>query len=429
MLRLEYLEDHTDVAVNGLTGKKYPNAAQAVQEALSLNTRRKELIRSVEETRAELNRASKEIGALMAQGKRDEAEAAKLLVAQLKQRQPESEHALATVEEHLHTLLATLPNVPHSSVPFGTTPDDNPVTNTSTRFPAHQKLFEGAQPHWDIAARLKLIDFETGAKVAGAGFPFYTGQGARLQRALINFFLDRATAAGYLEVQPPLVVNAASGFGTGQLPDKDGQMYYITEDELFLIPTAEVPVTNMFRDVIVDEAELPIRRCAYSACFRREAGSYGAHVRGLNRLHQFDKVEIVQIAHPERSYDLLEDMRTYVGTLLEELELPWRTILLCTGDMGFASAKTYDFEVWSAAQERWLEVSSVSNFEGFQAHRMKCRYRPTQGGPNQTCHTLNGSALALPRIVATLLEAHQQPDGTVRVPAALVPYTGFERIG
>jgi seryl-tRNA synthetase len=290
-------------------------------------------------------------------------------------------------------------------------------------------LHAGALPHWELAAQHRLIDFELGAKIAGAGFPVYLGKGAKLQRALIAYFLDRATAAGYTEVQPPLVVNEASGYGTGQLPDKEGQMYHVTEDGLYLIPTAEVPVTNLYRDVVLEEADLPIRNCAYSACFRREAGSYGAHVRGLNRLHQFDKVEIVQIAHPDHSYDILEQMRTYVAGLLEELGLAWRTILLCTGDMSFASAKTYDMEVWSGAQGRWLEVSSVSNFEAFQASRMKCRFRPSVGGPTRLAHTLNGSALALPRIVACILENNQQPDGSIVMPSVLVPYLGFDRIG
>lgn len=426
MIRLEQLEQHPQTVAEGWARKYVPNAQEAVDKALALNEQRKQAIREVEDLRAELNRISKEIGNLIAQKRTEEAEAAKARTKAIKERIPTLEQLQADTERGLNDLLLTLPNLPHPSVPLGRTAEENPVVAESGR---SVNLHAGALPHWVLAAQHRLIDFELGAKIAGAGFPVYLGKGAKLQRALIAYFLDRATAAGYTEVQPPLVVNEASGYGTGQLPDKEGQMYHVTEDGLYLIPTAEVPVTNLYRDVVLEEADLPIRNCAYSACFRREAGSYGAHVRGLNRLHQFDKVEIVQIAHPDHSYDILEQMRTYVAGLLEELGLAWRTILLCTGDMSFASAKTYDMEVWSGAQGRWLEVSSVSNFEAFQASRMKCRFRPSVGGPTRLAHTLNGSALALPRIVACILENNQQPDGSIVMPSVLVPYLGFDRIG
>jgi seryl-tRNA synthetase len=426
MIRLEQLEQHPQTVAEGWARKYVPNAQEAVDKALALNEQRKQAIREVEDLRAELNRISKEIGNLIAQKRTEEAEAAKARTKAIKERIPTLEQLQADTERGLNDLLLTLPNLPHPSVPLGRTAEENPVVAESGR---SVNLHAGALPHWELAAQHRLIDFELGAKIAGAGFPVYLGKGAKLQRALIAYFLDRATAAGYTEVQPPLVVNEASGYGTGQLPDKEGQMYHVTEDGLYLIPTAEVPVTNLYRDVVLEEADLPIRNCAYSACFRREAGSYGAHVRGLNRLHQFDKVEIVQIAHPDHSYDILEQMRTYVAGLLEELGLAWRTILLCTGDMSFASAKTYDMEVWSGAQGRWLEVSSVSNFEAFQASRMKCRFRPSVGGPTRLAHTLNGSALALPRIVACILENNQQPDGSIVMPSVLVPYLGFDRIG
>jgi seryl-tRNA synthetase len=316
-----------------------------------------------------------------------------------------------------------LPNLPHQSVPKGSSADENEVASEHGLIP---QLMEGALPHWELASKYDIIDFELGNKIAGAGFPVYKGKGAKLQRALINFFLDHAEAAGYREIQPPIVVNEASGFGTGQLPDKEGQMYHITGDNLYLIPTAEVPVTNLYRDVILREEELPVRNCAYTPCFRREAGSYGAHVRGLNRLHQFDKVEIVQVVHPDHSYEVLENMSNYVQSLLQKLELPYRVLSLCGGDMGFTSAKTYDMEVWCAAQARWLEVSSVSNFETYQSNRLKLRFKSRDGKP-QLAHTLNGSALALPRIVASLLENNQDEKG-IKIPAALVPYTGFDYI-
>jgi seryl-tRNA synthetase len=336
------------------------------------------------------------------------------------------EAEVSILGKYLDEALVVLPNLPHPSVPSGKTADDNTVVREHGSVPA---LGSWKQPHWDLAAKNGLIDFEAGVKITGAGFPVYRGQGARLQRALINFFLDQAAAAGYTEIQPPVVVNRDSAYGTGQLPDKDGQMYYVGADELYLIPTAEVPITNLYRDVIIEPAQLPVRMAGYTPCFRREAGSYGAHVRGLNRLHQFDKVELVQIAEPAESYTVLEQMLAHVEKLLQLLELPYRVLLLCGGDMSFASAKTYDLEVWSAGQDRWLEVSSVSNFETFQSNRLKCRIRNADGKGTHLAHTLNGSALALPRIVAGLLEAHQQPDGTVSIPAALRSYTGFDRIG
>jgi seryl-tRNA synthetase len=359
----------------------------------------------------------------MKEGKKTEAEAAKSKVAELKVENKLLEDALRQAELDLQDLLVLIPNLPSDTVPAGKTPEDNVVEKTGGNIP---DLGADALPHWDLAKKYDLIDFELGVKISGAGFPVYKGKGARLQRSLINFFLDKARQAGYLEIQPPYVVNAASGYGTGQLPDKEGQMYHATVDDLYLIPTAEVPVTNIYRDVILEEKDLPVKNAAYSACFRREAGSYGKDVRGLNRLHQFDKVEIVRIDKPEHSYDSLKEMVAYVQTLVEELELPWRILRLCGGDMSFTSALTFDFEVFSAAQKRWLEVSSVSNFESYQANRLKCRYRDADK-KIQLAHTLNGSALALPRIVAALLENNQTEKG-IRIPKALVPYTGFDYI-
>ena len=359
----------------------------------------------------------------MREGKKDEAEATKLQVSDLKESNKTIESDLKDAETEIHNLLVTIPNLPHDSVPEGNTPEDNVVEREGGSNP---DLHADAMPHWDLAKKYDLIDFELGVKIAGAGFPVYKGKGSRLQRALINFFLDSARDAGFTEVQPPYVVNAASGFGTGQLPDKEGQMYHVGLDDLYLIPTAEVPVTNLYRDVILDESDFPVKNTAYSACFRREAGSYGKDVRGLNRLHQFDKVEIVCIENPANSYARLDEMVNYVQTLVEKLELPWRILRLCGGDMGFTSALTFDFEVYSAAQERWLEVSSVSNFEDYQANRLKCRYRDENRKIN-LCHTLNGSALALPRIMAALLENNQTPEG-IKIPEVLVPYTGFDII-
>ncbi|MFN5620801.1 MAG: serine--tRNA ligase, partial [Flavobacteriales bacterium] len=372
---------------------------------------------------AEANKLSKEIGDLFKSGKKDEADAAKPKVAALKDAAKSLESTLQETEEAQRQLLYTIPNAPHASVPQGKTADDNVEVYSWGTQPT---LGEGKKPHWELIEEYDLIDFELGTKITGAGFPVYKGQGARLQRALINFFLDEATKAGYREFQPPHLVNEASGFGTGQLPDKEGQMYHVGVDDLYLIPTAEVPLTNLYRDVILKEDQLPVKMTGYTPCFRREAGSWGAHVRGLNRLHQFDKVEIVQLVHPDQSYRILDEMVEHVKGILQKLELHFRVIRLCGGDMGFTSALTYDFEAWSGAQERWLEVSSTSNFETFQANRLKCRFKNSDG-KTQLVHTLNGSALALPRIVASLLENNQTAEG-IRIPAALVPYTGFDMI-
>lgn len=396
---------------------------EAIDRVLALDDRRRQLQLDNDNKAAELNRLSASIGALMKQGKRDEAEQAKQEVALLKESQRGIAQQLAETEQEQHDLLITIPNMPCAMVPAGTSAADNVVEKTGGPMP---ELGEDALPHWELAKKYNLIDFDLGVKITGAGFPVYMGKGARLQRALIQFFLDRANDAGYLEIEPPYVVNEASAYGTGQLPDKEGQMYHCQLDNLYLIPTAEVPVTNIYRDVILSEEELPKKNCAYSACFRREAGSYGKDVRGLNRLHQFDKVEIVRVERPEDSYAALEEMKDYVQGLLDSLGLPWHILRLCGGDMSFTSAITFDFEVWSGAQQRWLEVSSVSNFETYQANRLKCRYR---GADKKTrlCHTLNGSALALPRIMAALLENNQTPEGIV-VPECLRKYTGFDII-
>ena len=405
------------LAVKGFDGK------EAINEVLALDERRRQLQLDNDNKAAELNRIAASIGALMKEGKRDEAEVAKTRVAGLKDAQKEIAQQLAETEQQQHELLITIPNMPCAMVPEGTSAADNVVEKTGGPMP---DLSEDALPHWELAKKYKLIDFDLGVKITGAGFPVYTGKGARLQRALVQFFLDRANEAGYLEIEPPYVVNEASAYGTGQLPDTEGQMYHCEVDNLYLIPTAEVPVTNIYRDVILSEDELPKKNCAYSACFRREAGSYGKDVRGLNRLHQFDKVEIVRIEKPENSYAALEEMKDHVQGLLDTLGLPWHILRLCGGDMSFTSAITFDFEVWSGAQKRWLEVSSVSNFETYQANRLKCRYR---GADKKTrlCHTLNGSALALPRIMAALLENNQTPQGII-VPECLRRYTGFDII-
>lgn len=422
MLTLKYITENTEDVIARLA-KKHFDGSEIIAQVVTLDNERKSTQTLLDNISAEMNNLSKEIGMLFKEGKQAEANASKEKTAELKESIKTLGDKLTETEQKLNDLLVQIPNLPHASVPNGKHAEDNLIERQGGAMP---NLPDGAMPHWDLAKKYDLIDFELGVKISGAGFPVYKGKGARLQRALINFFLDNAREAGYLEVQPPYVVNAASGYGTGQLPDKEGQMYHCQLDDLYLIPTAEVPVTNIYRDVILDEKELPVKNTAYSACFRREAGSYGKDVRGLNRLHQFDKVEIVQIANPETSYDRLTEMVDYVQTLVEKLELPWRILRLCGGDMSFTSALTFDFEVFSAAQERWLEVSSVSNFESYQANRLKCRFKGTDK-KTQLCHTLNGSAMALPRIVAALLENNQTPEG-IRIPKALVPYTGFDMI-
>lgn len=405
------------LAVKGFDGK------EIINQILDIDAERRKLQQTTESDASELKKLASSIGALMKDGKRDEAEAAKARVAELKGNTKKLQDRLAECEEEMRDLLLTVPNMPCEAVPEGLTAEDNVVEKEGGVMP---DLPADALPHWDLAKKYGIIDFELGVKVTGAGFPFYVGKGARLQRALIQFFLDEAWKAGYIEVEPPFAVNEASGYGTGQLPDKEGQMYHVNLDNLYLIPTAEVPVTNIYRDVILAEDELPKKNCAYSPCWRREAGSYGKDVRGLNRLHQFDKVEIVRIEKPENSYAALEEMKDHVQGLLDKLGLPWHILRLCGGDMSFTSAITFDFEVWSAAQKRWLEVSSVSNFESYQANRLKCRYR---GSDKKThlCHTLNGSALALPRIVAAILENNQTPEGII-VPECLRKYCGFDII-
>jgi len=422
MLTLKYITENTEEVISRLAKKHFDGAA-IISQIVDLDERRKITQTAADNFSAEMNSLSKEIGQYFKEGKQAEANEAKEKTVTLKENIKKLTEQQTEIEQKLIDLLVLVPNLPHESVPEGKHAEDNKVERQGGKMP---ELPADALPHWELAKKYDLIDFELGVKISGAGFPVYKGKGARLQRALISFFLDNAREAGYLEIQPPYVVNATSGYGTGQLPDKEGQMYHCNEDDLYLIPTAEVPVTNIYRDVILNEEELPIKNTAYSACFRREAGSYGKDVRGLNRLHQFDKVEIVQIQHPDKSYESLNQMVNYVQTLVEKLELPWRILRLCGGDMSFTSALTFDFEVFSAAQERWLEVSSVSNFESYQANRLKCRFKGADK-KTQLCHTLNGSALALPRIVAALLENNQTPQG-IRIPKALVSYTGFEMI-
>lgn len=422
MLTLKVIAENKEDVIRRLA-KKHFDGTEIISEIIALDNQRKSTQTAADSSLAEMNALSKQIGLFFKEGKQAEANAAKEKTASLKESIKELTDKQAELEKKLVDLLVLVPNLPNESVPEGKHAEDNVVEKTGGVIP---ELGEDALPHWELAKKYDLIDFELGVKITGAGFPVYKGKGARLQRALINFFLDNAREAGYLEVQPPYVVNAASGYGTGQLPDKEGQMYHAEVDDLYLIPTAEVPVTNIYRDTILDEKDLPIKNTAYSACFRREAGSYGKDVRGLNRLHQFDKVEIVRIDTPEHSYESLEEMKDHVQSLVEKLELPWHILRLCGGDMSFTSAITFDFEVYSAAQKRWLEVSSVSNFESYQANRLKCRYR-TADKKTQLCHTLNGSALALPRIVAALLENNQTPEG-IKIPKALIPYTGFEMI-
>ncbi|MCB0661343.1 MAG: serine--tRNA ligase [Saprospiraceae bacterium] len=423
MLQVAYIRENKDAVLEGLKKRFFPNP-EVIDEIIALDDERKSTQGALDDLRAESNRVSKEIGQLFREGKRAEADALKDQISGSKDETKRLEDAFNAIEAKMEELLLSVPNIPHSSVPAGKNEADNEVFQAWDK-PMPQ-LFDGAQPHWELASKYNIFDLELGTKITGAGFPLYRGKGAKLQRSLIQFFLDINTDAGYEEIMPPLLVNADTARATGQLPDKEGQMYHCERDELYLIPTAEVPVTNIYRDVILDPSELPIKLTGYTPCFRREAGSYGAHVRGLNRVHQFDKVEIVRFEFPENSYKALEEMVAHVSGILDKLELPYRILRLCGGDMGFTSALTFDFEVWSAAQERWLEVSSVSNFETFQSHRMKLRYRD-ENKKTQLAHTLNGSALALARIVAALLENNQTPEG-IKIPAALQRYTGFDLI-
>lgn len=422
MLQLNYIRENRETVIERLAVKNFKDVA-LVDEIISLDEKRRKIQNESDAVAAEANSSAKQIGDLMRQGKKEEAEAIKAKSSGYKEQLKKYTEELTVTEEVLHDKIVQLPNLPHCSVPLGSTAEDNEVVLAYGDFPV---LPDSKLPHWDLLTKYNIVDLELGVKVTGAGFPVYKGKGARLQRALINFFLDQAAEAGYEEVQVPIMVNEASAFATGQLPDKEGQMYHITNDDLYLIPTAEVPVTNMYRDLIVKEEQFPIRHCAYTPCFRREAGSYGAHVRGLNRLHQFDKVEAVQIVHPDKSYEVLEEMSLYVQNLLQKLELPYRVLRLCGGDMSFTSALTYDMEVYSAAQDRWLEVSSVSNFETYQSNRLKVRFK-NEEGKMQLAHTLNGSALALPRIVASIIENNQTEKG-IKIPDVLVPYTGFAYI-
>lgn len=422
MLQIQRIRQEPEAIIEGLK-KRGIDATQTVNDLIDLDAQRRGIRHQMEEKQARSNALAKEIGQLFKSGKGAEANELKAETGALKQEIKALNEELQSLEEKEHDLILTLPNVPHESVPAGKDENDNEEVSRKGEIPS---LHEGAKPHWDLASEYNLIDFELGVKISGAGFPVYVNHGARLQRAMINFFLDENRAAGYTEYQPPHFVNAASGYGTGQLPDKEGQMYEMPLDGLYAIPTAEVPITNIFRDEIVKAADFPIKSTGYTPCFRREAGSYGKDVRGLNRLHQFDKVEIVSITDPESSYALLDEMVAHVAGLLDKLELPYRILRLCGGDAGFTSALTYDFEVYSAAQERWLEVSSVSNFETFQANRLKLRYKD-ENGKTQLCHTLNGSAMALPRVLAALLENHQTPEG-IKIPEALVSYTGFDII-
>ena len=421
MLTIKQITDNTEAVVRGLEKKHFKNAKEAIEQVLALNNKRRSTQAVLDNNLSEVNSLSKSIGALMKEGKKAEAEEAKGRVAQLKEANKELQATMDKAAEELQALLYTIPNVPYDLVPEGVGAEDNLVVKMGGM---ETELPKDALPHWELAKKYDLIDFDLGVKITGAGFPVYKGKGARLQRALINFFLDEARDNGYTEIMPPTVVNSASGYGTGQLPDKEGQMYHCEVDDLYLIPTAEVPVTNIYRDVILDEKQLPIKNCAYTQCFRREAGSYGKDVRGLNRLHEFSKVELVRIDKPEHSQQSHQEMLDHVEGLLQKLELPYRILRLCGGDMSFTAAICYDFEVYSEAQKRWLEVSSVSNFDTYQANRLKCRYR-TAEKKTELCHTLNGSALALPRIVAALLENNQTPEG-IRIPKALVPYCGFD---
>lgn len=423
MLTIKQITENQDAVIRGLEKKHFTGAKEAIEQVLTVDNKRKAAQAELDSLLSEIKILSKSIGGLMKEGKKEEAEAAKQKVATIKEQTSVLEAAMKEAEEERKQILYTIPNIPYDLVPEGTCAEDNVIVKTGGE---NTQLPENPLPHWELAKKYNLIDFDLGVKITGAGFPVYVGAGARLQRALINFFLDEARAAGYIEIMPPTVVNAASGYGTGQLPDKEGQMYHCTEDDLYLIPTAEVPVTNIYRDVILNENELPIKNCAYTQCFRREAGSYGKDVRGLNRLHEFSKIEIVRIDTPEHSQQSHDEMLAHVESLLQKLELPYRILRLCGGDMSFTAALCYDFEVYSEAQGRWLEVSSVSNFDSYQANRLQCRYRNADK-KIQLCHTLNGSALALPRIVAALLENFQTPEG-IRIPKVLQPYMGCDMI-
>ena len=438
MLTLKLISEETERVIQGLEKKHFKGAREAIEQVLATDKRRREAQQQLDQNLSEAKKMAAQIGALMKEGKRDEAEAIKQQVATMKETNHQLDETMSQAQEEMTTLLCQIPNIPYDEVPEGAAAEDNRVvksnlreckpTDTVGNWDVNPKLgIDNPLPHWELAKKYNLIDFDLGVKITGAGFPVYIGKGAQLQRALINFFLAEAAKSGYTEIMPPTVVNAASGYGTGQLPDKEGQMYHCEVDDFYLIPTAEVPVTNIYRDVILDEKDLPIKNCAYTECFRREAGSYGKDVRGLNRLHEFSKIEIVRIDKPEHSKESHREMLEHVEGLLKKLELPYRILLLCGGDQSFTSAICYDFEVYSEAQGRWLEVSSVSNFDTYQANRLKCRYRRSDTKKTELCHTLNGSALALPRIVAALLENNQTPEG-IRIPKALVPYTGFEVI-
>ena len=438
MLTLKLINEETERVVRGLEKKHFPQAKEAIDNVLVIDKRRRETQQDLDKCLNEQKILSGQIGKLMKEGKRDEAEQTKKAVASLKEQSKQLEEQMAKAQEEMTTLLCQIPNIPYDEVPEGSTAEDNHVVKSNLKecdgndtvgnWNVNPSLnIMNPLPHWELAKKYNLIDFDLGVKITGAGFPVYIGKGARLQRALINFFLDEARKSGYTEIMPPTVVNATSGYGTGQLPDKEGQMYHCEVDDFYLIPTAEVPVTNIYRDVILDEKDLPIKNCAYTECFRREAGSYGKDVRGLNRLHEFSKIEIVRIDKPSHSKESHKEMLEHVEGLLKKLELPYRILLLCGGDQSFTSSICYDFELYSEAQGRWLEVSSVSNFDNYQANRLKCRYRNSETKKTELCHTLNGSALALPRIVAAILENNQTEKG-IRIPAALIPYTGFEWI-
>ena len=437
MLTLKLISEETERVIRGLQKKHFNGAREAIENVLAVDKHRRETQQALDANLSEAKKMAAQIGMLMKQGKKEEAENIKATVAEMKETNKQLEAEKSKTEDELTTLLCQIPNIPYDDVPEGAAAEDNHVVKSNLRecvegdtvgnWTTNPEVAEAKLPHWELAKKYNLIDFDLGVKITGAGFPVYIGKGARLQRALINFFLDEARKSGYTEIMPPTVVNAASGYGTGQLPDKEGQMYHCEIDDLYLIPTAEVPVTNIYRDVILDEKDLPIKNCAYTECFRREAGSYGKDVRGLNRLHEFSKVEIVRIDKPEHSKESHREMLEHVEGLLKKLELPYRILLLCGGDQSFTSSICYDFEVYSEAQKRWLEVSSVSNFDNYQANRLKCRFRNAETKKTELCHTLNGSALALPRIVAALLENNQTENG-IRIPKALIPYTGFDMI-